>query len=155
MIDKEKIRTIVEEELNGSQLFAVDIQISAGNEIEIVIDSDNSVDIDDCVKLSQAVEARFDREEEDFELTVCSAGIGQPLKLYRQYRKLIGHPVDVTLNNGTRIIATLQDADPSSITLAYQESRSVEGKKKKQLVDVVNTYALSEVKTTKEYLDFK
>ena len=155
MIDKEKIRAVVEEELKDSKLFAVDIQISAGNEIEIVIDSDDSVDIDDCVKLSQAVESKFDREEEDFELTVCSAGIGQPLKMYRQYRKLIGQPVEVTLNNGTRIIATLQDAEEHAITLSYKEARTVEGKKKKQIVDVVNTYALSEIKTTKEYLDFK
>ena len=155
MIAKEKIQNVVDAELAGSNLFAVEINISDSNEIEIIIDSDESVDIDDCVRLSHAIESKFDREEEDFELTVCSAGIGQPLKLLRQYLKLIGRPVDVTLNNGTRIIATLQAADEDSITLSYKESRTVEGKKKKQMTDVVNKYALSEVKSTKEYLDFK
>ena len=113
------------------------------------------MDIDDCVALSRAIEERLDREEEDFELTVTSAGIGRPLRLLRQYRKLIGRPVEVVLLNGTKIIAELRDADEGSVTLAYREMRAVEGKKRKQGFDVVQTYPLSEIKSTKEYLDFK
>ncbi len=155
MIDIDKIKEIAESQLEGTPLFLVDITATPGNEIEVVIDSDGSVDIDDCVALSRAIEERFDREEEDFELTVTSAGIGQPLKLPRQYRKLIGGSVEVLLSNGTKIIAQLRDATDDSITLAYTEMRAVEGKKRKQAFDVVNTYPLSEVKSTKEYLDFK
>ena len=92
-MDADKIRNIAEEELAEGSLFLVEVNITPGNEIEVVIDSDGSVDIDDCVALSRAIEERLDREEEDFELTVTSAGIGRPLRLLRQYRKLIGHPV--------------------------------------------------------------
>ena len=113
------------------------------------------MDIDDCADLSRAIEEELDRETEDFELTVTSAGIGQPLKLPRQYKKLIGSPVEVVLKNGTKIIAKLHDADNDTITLAYREMQVVEGKKRKQAVDVVQTYQLSEVKSTTEYLDFK
>lgn len=109
-MDADKIRNIAEEELAEGSLFLVEVNITPGNEIEVVIDSDGSVDIDDCVALSRAIEERLDREEEDFELTVTSAGIGRPLRLLRQYRKLIGHPVEVVLLNGTKIIAELRDA---------------------------------------------
>lgn len=155
MIDAEKIEGIAEETLAGSALFLVEVHIAPGNEIEVVIDSDGSVDIDDCVKLSRAIEEKLDREQEDFELTVTSAGIGQPLKLLRQYKKLIGNPVEVLLLNGTKIIAELRDADENSVTLAYREMRAVEGKKRKQAFDVVQAYPLAEIKSTKEYLDFK
>ena len=74
-MDADKIRNIAEEELAEGSLFLVEVNITPGNEIEVVIDSDGSVDIDDCVALSRAIEERLDREEEDFELTVTSAGI--------------------------------------------------------------------------------
>ena len=81
---------------------------------------------------------------------------GISFKPYKdQYRKLIGRPVEVVLLNGTKIIAELRDADEGSVTLAYREMRAVEGKKRKQGFDVVQTYPLSEIKSTKEYLDFK
>ena len=84
MIDTAKIEAIANAALEGSKLFLVSVTATPTNEIEVVIDSDDSVDIDDCVNLSQTIEAQFDREAEDFELTVTSAGVGQPLKLLRQ-----------------------------------------------------------------------
>lgn len=155
MIDIAKIREVADQKLAGSNLFVIDVTSTPSNEVEITIDSDGSVDIDDCVTLSRAVEAEFDREQEDFQLTVASAGIGYPLKVLRQYIKLIGKPVEVVLKSGTKIIAELKAADETSITIAYQESRAVEGKKRKQLFDVEKTYGLEDIKTTKEYIDFK
>ena len=155
MIGTAKIEAIANAALEGSKLFLVSVTATPTNEIEVVIDSDDSVDIDDCVNLSQTIEAQFDREAEDFELTVTSAGVGQPLKLLRQYRKLIGQPVEVLLQNGTKIIAELRDATEEGITLAYEEMRAVEGKKRKQPFDVVQTWPMEEIKYTKEYLDFK
>lgn len=155
MIDTAQIEAIANDALKEGKLFLVSVTATPTNEIEVVIDSDDSVDIDDCVALSQTIESQLDREAEDFELTVTSAGVGQPLKLLRQYRKLIGSPVEVLLLNGTKIIAELRDATEETITIAYEEMRAVEGKKRKQPFDVVQTYPLSEIKYTKEYLDFK
>lgn len=155
MIDTAHIEALANAALQDGKLFLVSVNATPSNEIEVVIDSDESVDIDDCVALSQTIEAQLDRETEDFELTVTSAGVGQPLKLLRQYRKLIGRPVEVLLANGTKIIAELRDATDDGITLAYQEMRTVEGKKRKQPFDVVQTYPMAEIKYTKEYLDFK
>ncbi len=155
MIDKHKIEEIASGLLGDGELFLVEVNITPGNEIEVVIDSDSSVDIDDCVELSRAIEEKLDRDEEDFELTVASAGIGQPLRILRQYLKLIGSPVEVVLCNGTKILAELRDADEHSVTLAYKEMRAVEGRKRKQEFEVVQTYPLEEIKSTKEYLDFK
>ena len=79
MIDTERIRAIVEEEFQGTNLFLVGIKQNTANEIEITVDSDTSVDIDACATLTRKINDAIDREEEDFSLTVMSAGIGQPL----------------------------------------------------------------------------
>lgn len=141
--------------MEGSDLFVVDVKVSPANDVELTVDSDTSVSIDTCVELSRSIEAEFDREQEDFSLMVASAGVGQPLKVLRQYRKLIGKPVEVVLKDGVKILAELHDAAEDSITLAYTEKVAVEGKKKKVEVANVKTYPLDQVKTTKEYLDFK
>lgn len=141
--------------LADTQLFLIDVTCNLQNEIEVVIDSDTSVDIDDCVDLSNAIEAQMNRDEEDFQLTVISAGVGYPLRVYRQYCKLLGSPVDVVLMNGTKIRATLKEATEDTITLSYTEKVAVEGKKRKVEQEVVKVYPLSEVKSTREYIDFK
>ena len=155
MIDTKKIIEAAERKLQGTDMFVVGCTCTPGNEIELLIDSDTSVAIEACAELSRAVEAEFDRDEEDFSLTVASAGIGEELKCERQFRKLVGRPVEVLLLNGTKIRALLDAADAGGITLSYEEKLAVEGKKRKQLVKVVKRYAFSEVKYTKEYLDFK
>ena len=90
MIDTKKIIEAAERKLQGTDMFVVGCTCTPGNEIELLIDSDTSVAIEACAELSRAVEAEFDRDEEDFSLTVASAGIGSELKSLRQYRKLIG-----------------------------------------------------------------
>ncbi len=154
-MDIVKIREAAEAALEGTDRFVVDVKCSPANEIEIVVDSDTVVDLDACVELSRAVEAAFDREVEDFELSVYSAGVGQPLKLLRQYHKLIGKSVEVLLESGVKILATLREVTPEALTIAYTERRAVEGKKRKVEVEVVESYTFDQVKWTKEYLDFK
>ncbi len=155
MIDCEFIKTQAEKELDGSDKFVVSCTCSPGNDVELLIDSDSSVGIADCIELSRAVEAGLDRDAEDFQLTVASAGIGSELKVLRQYQKLIGKPVEVLLKNGTKIVATLDGAGDEGLSLSYEEKQAIEGQKRKQTVRVERTYPFDEIKWTKEYLDFK
>jgi len=155
MIDTKKIIAAAEAQLRGTDLFVVGCTCSPGNEIELLIDSDTSVSIDACVALNRAIEAEFDRDEEDFSLTVASAGIGSELGCLRQYRKLVGRPVEVLLSNGVKITARLDAVDEEGIVLSYEEKQTVEGKKRKQLVRVTRPYSFAEIKSTREYLDYK
>lgn len=155
MIDTKKIVEAVTRKLEGTDLFVVECTSTPGNEIELTIDSDTSVGIDACAELSRAVEAELDREEEDFSLTVMSAGIGSELRSLRQYRKLVGRSVEVLLTSGIKILAKLDEVSEEGITLSYEEKQAVEGKKKKQLVKVTRSYSFDQIKYTKEWLDFK
>lgn len=155
MIDAAHVREIAEAQMEGTDLFVVEVRVTPANEIVVTVDSDTQVGIDRCVELSRSIEEALDRDQEDFELTVMSAGIGQPLKYLRQYRKLIGSPVEVVLKDGGKIIGTLVDASDNQIAVEYEERVTVEGKKRKQLVTTRRELSLDEVKSTCEYLDFK
>ena len=133
MIETKKIIEAAERHLEGSDMFVVECTSTPGNEIELTID----------------------RDEEDFSLTVMSAGIGSELKSLRQYRKLAGKSAEVLLTSGVKILAKLEEVTDEGITLSYEEKQAVEGKKKKQLVKVTRSYPFDQIKYTKEWLDFK
>ena len=154
-MDITKVKEIVAETLAGTDMFLVECQAGADNDITIIIDSDTRVTIDACAELNRAIDAAFDREVEDFSLTVCSAGIGEPLKTLRQYQKLVGSSVEVLLVSGTKLTGTLDQATAENITISYEEKVAIEGRKRKELQRVAHTFAYDEVKWTKEHLDYK
>ena len=84
MIDVEKIKEFVNEQLADGELFLIDVACSQDNDVEVTIDSDTNVDIDDCIALNNKILAAFDRDVEDYSLTVTSAGLGLPLQNVRQ-----------------------------------------------------------------------
>lgn len=155
MIDTTLVARVVEESLQESDLFLVEIKLSASNAIEVIVDSDTIVNIDRCVELSKKIEAALDRDAEDFELTVASAGVGQPLQLLRQYLKIVGRQVDVVLKEGTKLEGVLMAATDHSITLQTTEKVAVEGKKRKETQQVTQELELDTIKSTKEHLSFK
>ena len=95
MIDKNVVKGLVDEWLEGKEYFLVDIQISSDDKIVVEIDHADGVWIEDCVELSKYIEDRLSRDEEDYELEVGSAGLGQPFKVPQQYQNFIGKEVEV------------------------------------------------------------
>ena len=154
-MDIKEITAVAEEALEGTDMFVVECTITPDNTIDLTIDSDTSVSIDTCARLNRAISEAFNRDEEDYSLTVASAGIGEPLKLARQYKRLIGSSVEVLLKNGIKILATLDEVSDENVTISYDEAVVVEGKKKKQMQRTTHTYSFDEIKWTKEYLDYK
>ena len=143
MIDKVKISEIVEEFLTDEKLFLVDVKVSRDNRIEVFIDGDEGVKIQDCIDLSRNLESRFDREEEDFELSVLSWGLGEPLKLKRQYVKNIGQKVEAVCVSGECIEGELKEVSENDLLIEVTK-----GKGKKMTVEALNV-AFENLKTIK------
>jgi ribosome maturation factor RimP len=135
--------------------FIVDISVSKDNDIVLTIESENGkIELDDCVSLSRFFETKFDRETEDYSLTVSSAGLDQPFKVFKQYQKALGSKVEVSLKGGRKMVALLESADEESITLKYSVKEAVEGKKKKELVEHVDRYTMDQVNAVRPFIDF-
>ena len=135
--------------------FIVDISVSKDNDIVLTIESEKGkIELDDCVSLSRFFETKFDRETEDYSLTVSSAGLDQPFKVFKQYQKALGSKVEVSLKGGRKMVAVLEDADQESVTLKYSVKEAVEGKKKKELVEHVDRYTLDQVNSVRPFIEF-
>ena len=130
MIDKEKVLSIINEELEGSDLFLVDLKIGKDNKISVYIDGDNGVLIQNCIDLSRKIEGNFDREVEDFELSVFSSGVGEPLVNARQYKKNIGRNISIITNDDQTIKGELISVDDDKVVV-----REIPKKKKDSPVE--------------------
>ena len=155
MIDAKSVIEIAERHMADSDMFVVECKVSPMGDIELLIDSDTAVKLEDCAALNRAIEAELDREVEDYSLMVASAGIGSELKQLRQYKQSLGSSVEVLLKDGVKVLAKLNDANEEGIQISYEEKQIVEGKKRKQTVEVTKEFAWGEIKYVKEYLDFK
>ena len=154
MIDIEKIKEFVNECLGNGELFLIDATCSPDNDIEITIDSDSQVDIDDCIALNDKILSAFDRDQEDYSLTVTSAGLGQPLQTLRQYLKFIGQKVEVLTSESKKLNGVLISANENQIVVSIKERVTVEGKKRKQTVDTELTLELANTKWVKPVIEF-
>ena len=145
----------IDGEIVARGCFIVDVSVSKDNDIVLTIESENGkIELDDCVSLSRFFETKFDREVEDYSLTVSSAGLDQPFKVLRQYLRAIGTKVEVSFKGGKKMIALLEAADEESITLKYSVKEAVEGKKKKELVEHVDRFTMDQVNTVKPFIEF-
>ena len=155
-MNKDQIIRTIEPAVAERGCFLVEVSVSAANDIEVVIEKeDGIVDWEDCAAIDRLVHEHFDQDEEDYALTVSSAGLDRPFKVLRQYRKAIGSQVDVKFKGGRRLIATLQKADEESVTLQYTALETVEGKKKKEKVEHTESFALTEINSVTPYVEFK
>ena len=155
MIDKNVVSGIVNEWLEDKEYFLVDVSVSPDDKIVVEIDHAEGVWIDDCVELSRFIESKLDREEEDYELEVGSAGIGQPFKVLQQYLIHIGKEVEVLTREGKKLEGVLKDANEENMTLTIQKKVKFEGAKRPKLVEEDITYTYSEIKYTKYLISFK
>ena len=155
MINKDTVRSIVEEWLDGKEYFLVDIEISPDDRIVVEIDHADGVWIEDCVELSRFIEDHLSRDEEDYELEVGSAGLGQPFKVAQQYHCFVGKDVEVLDADGKKYKGVLKAVEGNDFTVTVQEKQKVEGKKRPQLVDTDHTFQMDKVKYTKYLITFK
>ena len=136
---------------DSSEIFLVELVVSPANDIKVFLDADNGITIDKCVRINRALYKRIEEElfpDGNFSLEVSSAGVDEPLKLKRQYKKNVGRMVEVTMNDQTRKEGKLIGADEEHIMI-----EEIEGKGKKALIKKTNIL-FDQIKHTKVLVTF-
>ncbi len=154
MIAKQKVTEIVNEWLADKEYFLVDVNVSADNCISVEIDHTEGVWIEDCVQLSKHIEGNLNRDEEDYELEVGSAGIGQPFKVLQQYVNHIGKEVEVLAKDGKKYRGILTRAEEKDFCVTVQVKEKPEGAKRPVLIDKEYTWCYDDTKYTKYLIKF-
>lgn len=155
MIDKTVVTELVTQWLEGKEYFLVDVEVSPDDKITVEIDHKDGVWIEDCANLSQWIEERLSREEEDYELEVGSAGLGQPFKVPQQYIIHIGREVEVLQADGKKLRGILKSVEGNRFVVTCREKVRVEGKKRPVMADVDHECDMETVKYTKYLISFK
>ena len=155
MIERNTVKTVVEEWLSGNDYFLVDVTFTPDDRIVVEIDHADGVWIEDCAELSRFMQERLGEELGDYELEVGSAGIGQPFKVEQQYVNHIGKDVEVLDAEGKKVQGVLKQVEGRKFVVTVKEKQKLEGKKRPQLVEVDKTYNMDNIKYTKYLLSFK
>ena len=155
MIERNTVKTVVEEWLSGNDYFLVDVTFTPDDRIVVEIDHADGVWIEDCAELSRFMQERLGEELGDYELGVGSAGIGQPFKVEQQYVNHIGKDVEVLDAEGKKVQGVLKQVEGRNFVVTVKEKQKLEGKKRPQLVEVDKTYNMDNIKYTKYLLSFK
>ena len=151
---QDKVENLLKEAFQeNNSLFLIDLNITNDNKISVVIDGDNGVSVNDCIAVSRKIEHNLDREEEDFSLEVSSAGVSEPLRLERQYRKNLGRKLQVTTNN-EKIEATLTHVDQDGIKLNWKAREPKPVGKGKHTVEKEAVLPYSEITDAKVMITF-
>ena len=154
MIDKQALTQVINETLEGSDKFLVQLTVSRDNIIDVQLDSMSDINIDDCVKVNNAVLDAFDRDVEDYELTVGSYGITSPLLVPRQYEKNLGEEVEVLTADGRKLKGEHTACDENGFTVAIATKVKIEGKKRPEVQMVDNMFQYNDIKYTKIIIKF-
>lgn len=154
MIDKNIVRDLVNQWLEGKEYFLVDIEVNADDKIVVEIDHADGVWIEDCVELSRFIEEHLNRDDEDYELEVGSAGLGQPFKVEQQYLNFIGKEVEVLGSDGKKVKGVLRTVNGRDFTVGVEEKVKVEGKKRPVIQEIEHAFNMDEVKYCKYLIKF-
>ncbi|WAC41748.1 ribosome assembly cofactor RimP [Pedobacter sp. SL55] len=151
---EKRVRELVEEKIaDRPELFLVDVKMLPNNKLVIHVDGDQGISIQDCVAISRHVGFHLEEEnaiETAYNLEVSSPGVGEPLRLTRQFAKNIGRELALKLANGDKKEGKLLAANETSITI---EEQVKEKGKKVQLVS--SQIALNDITETKVLISFK
>lgn len=155
MIDKVIVNQVIDEYLQGSELYLVDLKITQDNRVQIEIDAFKGVSLDDCIGLNRFIESKIDREIEDYELEVSSAGLTEPFKVLKQYEKNLGKEVEVLTTEGKKMTGVISQVAEDQFGLTIEKSMKQDGAKRKTTVKEELLLSYKNIKTTKLIIRFK
>ncbi len=155
MINRDVIEHIVKDFIKDTDYFIVDINVGINNQIKVYIDSYQTVSLDYCVQLTKEIETKLNRDIEDYDLEVSSAGITSPFKVDKQYHKNLGNEVEIFTTESKKIIGKLLNHQEDKITVEIETKEKLEGAKRKTLVKKEVLIQKKDIKTIKQHLRFK
>lgn len=155
MITKEDIISIIKGVVSQKNAFIVEVKVSSSNHITVEVDSFKGISIDDCVEISRLIENNLNRDIEDYELEVSSAGLSSAFKVVEQYHKNTRNEIEVIIKSGKKLTGILKQVNETGIVLETKTLKRIEGKKKKQEFVEELPLTFADIKSTKLVIHFK
>ena len=146
-VEKRVVELVEEKIADRPELFLVEVKMLPNNKLIIHVDGDEGISIQDCVAISRHVGFHLEEEnviEKAYNLEVSSPGVGEPLKLQRQYLKNIGREVSIKLAAGDKKEGKLVSVGDNSLTI--EETIKEKGKKARVEETTIELNNVTEIK---------
>ena len=117
MITTEGITELVNQYIEGSDIFLVEVLVKSGNAISVHVDRPEGISIEECVKISRFLNESMDREVEDYSLEVSSPGLGGSFRVRQQYEKNLNREIEVLYTDGIKVKGKLEKVGDQGIVL--------------------------------------
>ena len=126
-IVKKELTQLIENAIDTERFFIVDVHIGKLKDtsmIKVTLDSDANLGIDDLSQIARNLNKIIEESKlvELYELEITSPGIGEPLKLERQYHKNVGRMVKVLTTHDKNIEGKLLSVS-QVLTIEEQETK--------------------------------
>ncbi len=154
--DLEKLIAQKFEEEEFQDCYLVEVKGPNGGKLEVFIESDSEMTFRKCQRMSRFLEGHIDEAKwlgEKYTLEVSSPGVGNPLKLKRQYVKNIGRKMEVKTVDGEKYEGILMTVEDDVISIEGKVRKKVG--KKKVTEEVTTTIQFDNIKTAKVKVSFK
>ncbi len=155
MTDKQTITNLVNEAIEGTDAFIVEITVSAANDIVVELDSPTGIDLDFCAEVNRRLNDALDREEEDFSLEVGSASLTAPFKVRGQYEKNLGNEVEVLTCDGKKLKGVLTELADDTFTIEVSRKVKEPGAKRPVMVNEPVVIPFDQAKRVNYLINFK
>jgi len=136
----------------SDDIFLVEVKITPGNQVTVLLDADNGITIEKCTIVNKALYKFIEESglfpDGNFSLEVSSPGVDKPLTLHRQYKKNIGRTLEVELNDGSKIEGRLVAVNEDEISIEEKE-----GKGKKMIIKMT-TILFNQIKQATVLITF-
>ncbi|MBR3294878.1 MAG: ribosome maturation factor RimP [Clostridia bacterium] len=143
------VHELVKEDVEALGYELVDVEFdkkqNMDSELVIYIDKDGGVDLDDCEKVSTAIDPLIDAKcpiTDPYVLVVSSPGIDRPFKTERDFVKHLGEKVDIKLyeklNGKKDLTAVLKEYTPEELTL--EDSKGKEFRLEMKKIALIRAY---------------
>lgn len=117
-MNKQIVNQLVSEALSeNNSLFLLDLTIHQDNKIVVIVDGDQGVPLQECIRISRHIENNIDREVEDYALEVTTPDINDPIKNNRQYKKNLQRTLKISLKDGAKHEGILKSINASGIVI--------------------------------------
>jgi ribosome maturation factor RimP len=153
MITVDQVRNTVEQQLQGTGHFLVDVEVRPDDKVVVEVDNDRAITLAELAEINRALRSELDAQGIDLELQVSSPGMGRPFKVMRQYRKHIGHLVSVQLLDGHSHEGVLEQVGDDGLALRVQHPSKIKGRPAR-LDEDLTPFAFSEIRSTKTVITF-
>lgn len=149
---KERVEAWLANYTKDADFFVERVEVR-GDAVRVLVDRDGDIGLEECATISRGLSEMLEAEGLDMSLEVSSPGLSEAMVHPRIFKKRLGKRVEVQLEEHRKVVGVLKGYDGQQLEVQVMVKEKVEGKKRPEMVERVETYAMDDVQRVRVSFD--